>query len=494
MSFPHRNHAEIPGMVGIDLGTYNSAAAAAVGNRSVMLRAREGATDQGICFPSVVEFDEQGEPVQVGELARQSMPVYPERVVCGVKRLIGRPYRRAAETGDTTRFGYQTLPGPDGSCQIQVGPKIYSPTDITSLILQKIKQDAQADFNPLGREIQEAVITVPAYFDPFQKSETERAALDAGFQRVHLMPEPTAAASAYRLEVEQEDQYIVVIDLGAGTLDVTVALLFLDENGQLQTDEKGHGGDTALGGLDMDDAIIRYVVQEHRLARVLSGPQMKARLRFELEKAKIALSTQTSTQVAFAAGVQDVRFQLHRLELEAAVAPIVARCRGPIRVALEEAGLSPGDVVPCSAGRRAHDDARRSPYGAGRVSLQLAGRAGTEGHRRTWLSRASDGSGGPRRGAGQRGPHYAARLWDSAVRCLPRITAPTATLPLRGQIRLQSCRGTTDLLILVSCGRRLTPQHIVRSTCCWARSPLTIAHNLIVLSLPSTGSTRKTAS
>ena len=265
MSLPLRIPDQAHVALGIDLGTYNSAAAATIGNRPVMLRAREGATDQGLCFPSVVEFDEDGNVVQVGELARRSMPVRPERVVCGVKRLIGKAYDRASETGDTSRFGYQTCRGPDGSCQIQIGRKIYSPTDITALILQKIKQDAEADFNPVGREIQEAVITVPAYFDPFQKSETERAALAAGFERVHLMPEPTAAASAYRLEVAQENQYIVVIDLGAGTLDVTVALLFLDDNGHLQTEEKGHGGDTALGGLDMDDAIIQHVVKQHRL-------------------------------------------------------------------------------------------------------------------------------------------------------------------------------------------------------------------------------------
>jgi hypothetical protein len=158
------------------------------------------------------------------------------------------------------------------------------------------------------------------------------------------MPESTAAASAYRLEVKQENQYIVVIDLGAGTLDVTVALLFLDENGYLQTEEKGHGGDTALGGLDMDDAIIQHVAREYRLTPMLTSPRMKARLRFELERAKIALSAQQSSQVVFAAGGKDVNFQLNRAELETAVAPIVARCRGPIRIALEEAGLSADDV------------------------------------------------------------------------------------------------------------------------------------------------------
>ena len=142
----------------------------------------------------------------------------------------------------------------------------------------KIKCDAEADFNPIGRTVDEAVITVPAYFDPLHKQETERAALDAGFQRVFLLPEPTAAASAYRIKVAQENQYVVVIDLGAGTLDVTVALLYLDANGQLQTVEKSHGGDTALGGLDMDDALLASVARRFGLGSLLKDPQAGMRL------------------------------------------------------------------------------------------------------------------------------------------------------------------------------------------------------------------------
>lgn len=344
MSLSRSMRDDVQVTVGIDLDTYNSAAATVMGHRPVMLRAREGATQQGLCFLSVVEFDEQGYVVQVGEPARRSMPVYPDRVVSGVKRLIGKAFDQASTAGDIDRFDYRILKGTDGRCQIRVGQQTYSPTEITTLILGKIKEDAEADFNPLGCQVGEAVITVPAYFDPFQKSETERAALAAGFQRVHLMPEPTAAASAYRLQLGQENQYIIVIDLGAGTLDVTAALLFLDDNGQLQTEEKGHGGDTALGGLDMDDAIIQYVVRQNKLAPLLKTPQISARLRFELEKAKMALSTAQSSQVTFAASGADVSFPLTREELETAVAPIIQRCRGPIRVALEEAGLTAHDV------------------------------------------------------------------------------------------------------------------------------------------------------
>ncbi|MBN1852102.1 MAG: Hsp70 family protein, partial [Pirellulales bacterium] len=296
------------------------------------------------CFPSVVEFDEKGEFVHVGLYALRSLPVYPKTVVIAAKRLIGKAFQSAKAAGDIDRFSYTILKDPDGGCAIQVGPREYTPTEITALILKKIKKDAEADFNPIGNTITEAVITVPAYFDPIQKSETERAGLEAGFERVSLIPEPTAAASAYRIEVEQEDQYIMVIDLGAGTLDVTVALLFLDDNGKLQTEEKGHGGDTALGGLDMDDAILNYVVKHYRLHKNLSDTRMRSRLRMELERAKIQLSSQEVSEVAFPTTGGDIRFQITRKEIESAVQPIIDRCRGPIRVALNEAGLAPEDL------------------------------------------------------------------------------------------------------------------------------------------------------
>ncbi len=334
-----------PAMIGIDLGTYNSAACVLIGGQPVLLRPEEGATEQGMCFPSVVEFDNTGDFVQAGEKARRSLPVYPRSVVWGVKRLIGRSYDRAKESGDIARYAYRIEKDADGGCAICVGSRTYSPRDVTSLILQKIKRDAEADFNPIGRTVDEAVITVPAYFDPLQKQETERAALDAGFQRVCLLPEPTAAASAYRIKVAQENQYLAVIDLGAGTLDVTVALLYVDANGQLQTVEKSHGGDTALGGLDMDDALLAWAAQRFGLGSLLKDPQAGMRLRMELERAKIALSKADEAEVGFAWKGGPVKLRLQRRDVEAAVQPIVQRCRGPIKVALADAGLTPQDIA-----------------------------------------------------------------------------------------------------------------------------------------------------
>lgn len=331
-------------LIGIDLGTYTSAACVLIGGQPVLLRSEEGGTDPGMSFPSVVEFDETGEFVQAGELARRSLPIYPTTVVWGVKRLIGRSYDVAEESGELARYGYRIERDTDGSCAICVGNRRYSPRQVTSLLLRKIKADAEADFNPIGRPVREAVITVPAYFDPLQKLETEQAAVDAGFEQVYLLPEPTAAASAYRLKVVQENQYVVVVDLGAGTLDVTVALLYLDAHGQLQTVEKSHGGDTALGGVDMDDEWLAYAAQRFKLDHLLRDPQGQMRLRVELERAKIELSTAEETCLSFAWKGSPVTIPLRRCELEEAVQGTVERCRQPLRIALEEAGLDASDI------------------------------------------------------------------------------------------------------------------------------------------------------
>ncbi len=331
-------------VIGIDLGTYNSAAAILMGDKPIMLHSQEGPTDQGMSFPSFVEFDESGEYVRAGEMARRAMPLSPDRVVWGVKRIIGKSYKEAKKSRDIERFQYKIFEGRDGSCRIKVGRKEYSPTDISRYILEKIKRDAEAGFNPIGCSITEAVITVPAYFGPFQKAETEQAAKAAGFKKVHLIPEPTSAALAYKLRVERKNQYIGVIDLGAGTLDVTIALLYLDNNGLLQTEEKGHGGDTALGGLDMDDAILQYAINKYKLGYVMKNEHGKARLRTEIENAKIRLSRECETKVSFAFAKGDVNIVLTRQDVEAAVSSVVERCRGPIAIALREANLQPTDV------------------------------------------------------------------------------------------------------------------------------------------------------
>ena len=331
--------------LGIDLGTYNSVAAVLLDEQPVVLRAKEGQTDQGLGFPSFVEFDPGGDLVRVGELARRSLHVYPDRVVWGVKRLIGKSFSQVKESGNLDRFKYKISKADDGGCRIQVGKKTYNPRDISRFILEKIKSDAEAGFNPIGQPIRQAIITVPAGFSPVQKTETERAAKEAGFEKVRLIPEPTAAALAYRVQVERKDQYIAVIDLGAGTLDVTIALLHVDSRGELQTEEKGHGANTALGGLDLDQAILEYLRRKHGdIKKLEKKVTSAARLMREIEIAKMSLSTCQEARIAFNHEKGEIDMVLTRNELETAVGPVVERCRGPIRVALQEACLSPTDI------------------------------------------------------------------------------------------------------------------------------------------------------
>ena len=331
--------------IGIDLGTYNSAATVNLGDEPVMLKSEEGMTDQGICFPSFVEFNEMGEFLRVGEYARRAIDLNPERVVWGVKRLIGKSYKEVKSSGDLERFQYKVNEGKDGSCRIKVGQQEYSPTEISSFVLKKIKEDAEANFNPINVQITEATVTVPAYFGPFQRAETEQAAKMAGFDKVRLIPEPTAAALSYKLRVEQKDQFIIVIDIGAGTFDVTVALMFLDKNGILQTLEKGHGGNTALGGIDIDDAILQQTIKRFDLRHVFKDSHGRAKLRMEIEKAKIGLSEKNEVKIKFTFSKSDVDIVLQRADIDSAIGQIIERCKGPIDIALKESSLLPKDIA-----------------------------------------------------------------------------------------------------------------------------------------------------
>ena len=330
------------GEIAIDLGTYNSVAAIQWGAETQLLQSREGQTDQGMCFPSFVEFDDVGEVAHVGELARRAFNARPDLVVWGAKRLIGKSYEQAKKGGELDRFQYKVVEGKDGGCRIVVGKrkKEYTPTDIAAIILKKIKQDCESAINPINAPITSATITVPAYFSPLQKAETEDAARHAGFQTVYLIPESTAAALAYQLNLPQWDQFVLVADIGAGTFDVTAALAYMDpSSGALKTAEKGHGGDTALGGVDIDDALLAAVVKTNDLKSMARDAHSLAKLRFELERAKIALSTEEDTRVAFTTAKGAVDFVLTRSQLEEAIAPVLLRCLGPIDVALAEAGI-----------------------------------------------------------------------------------------------------------------------------------------------------------
>ena len=218
-------------IIGIDLGTSNSAAAILIGGKPTIIPSAEGASQYGKSFPSCVAFTEDGQML-VGEPARRQAVTNPENTITAIKRSMG-----------TDR-------------KVKVQGKEYTPQEISAFILQKIKKDAEAF---LGEEIKKAVITVPAYFDDNQRTATKDAGTIAGLEVVRLVNEPTAASLAYGLDKEDEDLVIMVFDLGGGTLDVTIM-----EFGGGVFEVRSTSGDTQLGGTDMDNAIMNYLAEEFR--------------------------------------------------------------------------------------------------------------------------------------------------------------------------------------------------------------------------------------
>jgi molecular chaperone DnaK len=308
-------------IIGIDLGTSNSAAAAMIGGKPSIIQAAEGTSVGGKAFPSVVAFTKDGQ-LLVGEPAKRQMISNPEGTVIGAKRKMG------------TDFKYKIF------------GKEYTPQQISSFILQKIKRDAEAF---LGDTVDRAVITAPAYFNDNQRQATKDAGEIAGLQVVRIINEPTAASLAYGLDKVQKDLKILVFDFGGGTLDVT-----LMEMGGGVFQVKSTSGDTQLGGTDMDNALVEYVLQEFRTQSGLDVRNDKAammRIREAAEKAKIELSNVITTEINLpflaydsATGPKNLVHNLTRSKLEELLRPIVERCKAPMMQALQDAKLSPNDV------------------------------------------------------------------------------------------------------------------------------------------------------
>lgn len=311
--------AEKEKIIGIDLGTSNSAAAVLLGGRPTIIPSQEGVTLYGKAFPSVVAFTKDGQ-LLVGEPARRQAIMNPEGTVIGAKRKMG------------TDFKYK------------IYGKEYTPQEISAFILRKIKQDAEAF---LGEKVKKAVITVPAYFNDNQRQATKDAGRIAGLEVVRLINEPTAAALAYGLDKKGERK-IMIFDMGAGTLDVTIL-----ETGEGVFEVLSTSGDTQLGGIDMDNALIDYVVNEFNKEQGIDLRQDKTammRLKEACEKAKIELSTSITTTIDLpfitSAGNEPkhLRIDITRAKLEELVKPIIERCRQPINQALADAELQPGDI------------------------------------------------------------------------------------------------------------------------------------------------------
>lgn len=303
-------------IVGIDLGTANSACAVLQAGRPTIVPSAEGASLYGKAFPSFVAFTKDG-TVLVGEPARRQAVSNPEGTVYGAKRKMG------------TSFKYH------------VHGKEYSPQQISAFILQKIKRDAE-EF--LGEKVSKAVITVPAYFDDNQRQATKDAGQIAGLEVVRIINEPTSAALAYGLDKQDKDSKVLVFDLGAGTLDVTIM-----ELGDGIFEVKSTSGDTQLGGHDMDGVIINYVVKEFAREHGIDLNDDKTaiqRIREASEKAKIELSTVNESEInlPFIHGQKNLHLNLTRAKLEELIDPIVARCKKPLMQAIKDAKLEPKEI------------------------------------------------------------------------------------------------------------------------------------------------------
>ena len=302
-------------IIGIDLGTSNSAAAVMEGGRPTIIPSAEGTSIGGKAFPSYVAFTKDNQ-LLVGEPARRQAVTNPENTIAAIKRKMGTDYK------------------------VKVLDKEYSPQQISAFILQKIKRDAEAY---LGEEVTKAVITVPAYFNDNQRQATKDAGAIAGLEVIRIINEPTAAALAFGLDKAGTSQKIMVFDLGGGTLDVTI-MDFSDGVFEVVSTS----GDTQLGGTDMDELLIRYAVnnfQKETGIDLTADKMAMWRVREACEKAKIELSTTMSTEVnlpfiaAGADGPKHLAFNLTRAKLEELVEPVVNRCRGPIDRAIKDAGL-----------------------------------------------------------------------------------------------------------------------------------------------------------
>lgn len=307
-------------IIGIDLGTSNSAAAVLRGGRPVIIPSAEGISIGGKAFPSYVALTADGQ-ILVGEPARRQATANPEGTVTAFKRKMGK--REAI-----------VLRGRD-----------YSPEQLSAFLLQKIRRDAEAF---LGEPVEKAVVTVPAYFDDNQRAATKDACRIAGLDVMRLVNEPTAASLAYGLDRLGEELRIAVIDLGGGTLDVTIM-----EFGKGVFEVKATSGDTQLGGTDMNLLIFNHLAERFQMATgvdVRSDLKAAARLMEAAEAAKIDLTASVSTHVSlpYLAAVQGearhLELDLNRTELERLVRPVIDRCRGPVEQALHDAGISPKDV------------------------------------------------------------------------------------------------------------------------------------------------------
>jgi molecular chaperone DnaK len=325
--------------IGIDLGTTNSCMAVMEGSEPKVIENAEGARTT----PSVVAFTSGGERL-VGAVAKRQAVTNPENTIFSIKRFMGRKEAEVKE--EETMVPYRVVSGSNGDARVFAGDKEYSPPEISAMILQKLRQDAEAY---LGEPVDSAVITVPAYFNDAQRQATKDAGKIAGLDVKRIINEPTAASLAYGLDKEGADQTILVFDLGGGTFDVSVL-----EIGDGVFEVKSTAGDNHLGGDNFDKAIVDWMAKEFKASNGIDLSQDKMALQrlFEAaEKAKVELSTTQETQISLpfitadSSGPKHLDIRLSRSKLNELTGDLIDRVVGPTKQALEDAGVDVDHVV-----------------------------------------------------------------------------------------------------------------------------------------------------
>jgi molecular chaperone DnaK len=325
-------------IIGIDLGTTNSVVAVMEGNDPVVIANSEGARTT----PSVVGFTKSGERL-VGAAAKRQGVTNSQNTVYSIKRFMGRFFNETNE--EMKLVPYKVISGENNTARVQIGDRVYSPPEISAMILQKMKQTAE-DY--LGTKITEAVITVPAYFNDAQRQATKEAGEIAGLNVRRIINEPTAAALAYGLDKKHKDMKVAVFDLGGGTFDISVL-----ELGEGVFEVKSTNGDTHLGGDNFDMRLLEYIADEFKKQESMDlrkDPMALQRLREAAEKAKMELSQLMQTEVnlpfitATADGPKHLNMTITRAKFEQLVEDLIQRCVPPVEKALKDSGLNPNQI------------------------------------------------------------------------------------------------------------------------------------------------------
>jgi molecular chaperone DnaK len=327
-------------IVGIDLGTTNSVVAVMEGGEPVVIPTSEG---NRLC-PSVVAVNPKTGERMVGQVARRQAITNPENTIYSIKRFMGRKFSDAQVQKAMKRLPYKVTEASNGDVQVWMGDKVYSPPEVSAMILQKLKADAEAY---LGEPVTQAVITVPAYFNDSQRQATKDAGRIAGLEVLRIINEPTASSLAYGLD-KKEDEQVAVYDLGGGTFDISILSL-----GDGVFEVNSTNGDTFLGGDDFDERIIEWIADEFRREQGIDLRKDRMalqRLKEAAEKAKIELSTVVQTEInlpfitADASGPKHLQMTFTRAKLEQLVGDLVDKSMGPVRQALEDARVKPSDI------------------------------------------------------------------------------------------------------------------------------------------------------